>query len=123
MTEHAVEVAQPLELPAVVRRRLTSAELAGLAGLGAIALLPIPFGSFGFFVGQYALIYAILGLSVVVVTGPLPSWLLPQYPAYAFPERPRAQRRSGRRPGHLGRVRSVPDPPAREALRFCPRWY
>src|SRR5207302_127575 len=69
MTEHAVEVAQPLELPAVVRRRLTSAELAGLAGLGAIALLPIPFGSFGFFVGQYALIYAILGLSVVVVTG------------------------------------------------------
>ena len=69
MTEHTVEVSQPLELPAVVRRRLTSAELAGLAGLGAIALLPIPFGSFGFFVGQYALIYAILGLSVVVVTG------------------------------------------------------
>jgi len=69
MTQHAVEVMKPLELPSVVRRRLTSAELAGLAGLGAIALLPIPFGSFGFFVGQFALIYAILGLSVIVVTG------------------------------------------------------
>lgn len=69
MTQQAVEVMQPLELPSVVRRRLTGAELAGLAGLGAIALLPIPFGGFGFFVGQFALIYAILGLSVVVVTG------------------------------------------------------
>src|SRR5207302_11014216 len=69
MTQHAVEAMKPLELPSVVRRRLTSAELAGLAGLGAIALLPIPFGSFGFFVGHYALIYSILGLSAVVVTG------------------------------------------------------
>ncbi len=69
MTQQAVEVMQPLELPSIVRRRLTGAELAGLGGLGAIALLPIPFGGFGFFVGQFALIYAILGLSVVVVTG------------------------------------------------------
>jgi branched-chain amino acid transport system permease protein len=68
MTQAAVDLAPPLPLPGI-RRRLTSAELAGLAGLGAIALLPIPFGNFGFFVGQFALIYAILGLSVVVVTG------------------------------------------------------
>src|ERR1043166_2991666 len=47
MTQHAVEVMKPLELPSVVRRRLTSAELAGLAGLGAIALLPIPFAGIG----------------------------------------------------------------------------
>jgi len=50
-------------------RRLSRAELAGLAGLAAIAILPLPFGNFGFFVGQFALVYAILGLSVVVVTG------------------------------------------------------
>ena len=65
---HAVDLAGPMTLPGV-RRRLTGGEVAGLVGLGVIALMPIPFGSFGFFVGQFALIYAILGLSVVVVTG------------------------------------------------------
>ncbi len=35
----------------------------------AIALLPIPFGDFGFFVGQYGAVYAMIGLSVVIVTG------------------------------------------------------
>jgi branched-chain amino acid transport system permease protein len=69
MTQQAVDLAPPLPLHVGIRRRLTSAELAGLAGLGAIALLPLPFGNFGFFVGQFALVYAILGLSVVVVTG------------------------------------------------------
>jgi branched-chain amino acid transport system permease protein len=69
MTQQVVDLAPPMSLPAGIRRRLTGAEIAGLVGLGALALLPIPFGSFGFFVGQFALIYAILGLSVVVVTG------------------------------------------------------
>jgi ABC-type branched-subunit amino acid transport system permease subunit len=69
MTQAAVDLAPPMPLGEGIRRRLTGAEVAGLAGLGAIALLPIPFGSFGFFVGQFALVYAILGLSVVVVTG------------------------------------------------------
>ena len=44
-------------------------QLLGLAGLIAIALIPIPFGDFGFFVGAYALVYAMIGLSVTVVTG------------------------------------------------------
>jgi branched-chain amino acid transport system permease protein len=69
VTQHAVDLASGLPLSLGSRRRLSPAELAGLAGLGAIALLPLPFGNFGFFVGQFALIYAILGLSVVVVTG------------------------------------------------------
>src|SRR5207237_4270797 len=44
-------------------------QLLALAGLAVIALIPIPFGSFGFFVGAYALVYAMVGLSVTVVTG------------------------------------------------------
>ena len=34
-----------------------------------ISLIPIPFGDFGLFVGQYAAVYAMIGLSVVIVTG------------------------------------------------------
>ena len=52
-----------------IRRGPSRAQLFGGAGLVLIALVPIPFGDFGFFIGQYALVYAILGLSVVVVTG------------------------------------------------------
>jgi branched-chain amino acid transport system permease protein len=48
---------------------ISRAQLLGLAGLTLIALIPIPFGSFGFFVGAYALVYAMIGLSVTVVTG------------------------------------------------------
>ena len=48
---------------------ISRAALLGLAGLGLIALIPIPFGDFGFFVGSYALVYAMIGLSVTVVTG------------------------------------------------------
>ncbi|MGH2748733.1 MAG: branched-chain amino acid ABC transporter permease [Actinomycetota bacterium] len=51
------------------KRGLSRAQMVGLAGLAVLAALPIPFGNFGFFVGQYALVYAILGLSVIVVTG------------------------------------------------------
>jgi branched-chain amino acid transport system permease protein len=51
------------------RRRPTRSQLLGLASLALISLLPVPFGDFGYFIGQYATIYAILGLSVVVVTG------------------------------------------------------
>ena len=55
--------------PARPRWKPSRAQLIGLAGLVALSLLPIPFGDFGFFIGQYALIYAIIGFSVVVVTG------------------------------------------------------
>ena len=55
--------------PARPRFRVSRAQLIGLAGLALLSLLPIPFGDFGFFIGQYALIYAIIGFSVVVVTG------------------------------------------------------
>jgi branched-chain amino acid transport system permease protein len=61
-----------LESPPVappVRRGLSRVQLIGFGLLLLLAALPIPFGDFGFFVGQYALIYAILGMSVVVVTG------------------------------------------------------
>jgi len=51
------------------RWRPTRGHLIAAAALIGLAALPIPFGDFGFFVGQYALIYAIIGLSVVVVTG------------------------------------------------------
>jgi ABC-type branched-subunit amino acid transport system permease subunit len=39
------------------------------AGLVLVALLPIPFRDFGFFLGAFAAVYAMIGLSVVVVTG------------------------------------------------------
>ncbi|MGH2812032.1 MAG: branched-chain amino acid ABC transporter permease [Actinomycetota bacterium] len=59
-----------LEAPPAVRtRRLGLPQLLGLVGLTVLALIPVPFGDFGFFVGQYALVYAMLGLSVTVVTG------------------------------------------------------
>lgn len=51
------------------KRGLSGAQVVGLAGLAVLVALPIPFGNFGFFVGQFALVYAILGLSVIVVTG------------------------------------------------------
>jgi branched-chain amino acid transport system permease protein len=55
--------------PVVVRRGPSRAQMVGAGLLLLLAAVPIPFGDFGYFVGQYALIYAILGLSVVVVTG------------------------------------------------------
>jgi hypothetical protein len=54
---------------ATVTRGPTRTQLVGGGLLLLIAALPIPFGDFGFFIGQFALIYAILGMSVVVVTG------------------------------------------------------
>jgi branched-chain amino acid transport system permease protein len=65
-------VTEELEAPPVARvarRRPTRGQLLGLASLGLISVVPVPFGDFGYFIGQYATIYAILGLSVVVVTG------------------------------------------------------
>jgi branched-chain amino acid transport system permease protein len=59
----------PIALPALHRPRITRGHLLAGAGLILVALVPVPFGDFGFFVGQFALVYAILGLSVVVVTG------------------------------------------------------
>lgn len=51
------------------KRGLSRAQLIGFGLLLLLVALPIPFGDFGFFIGQYALIYAILGMSVVIVTG------------------------------------------------------
>ena len=53
------------------RRRFvpTRNQLLGFAGLAVIALLPVPFGDFGFFVGQYAAVYAMIALSIVILTG------------------------------------------------------
>jgi branched-chain amino acid transport system permease protein len=64
-------IAAALETPPVAPRRrgLSQTQLVGFGLLLLVAALPIPFGDFGFFVGQYALVYAILGMSVVVVTG------------------------------------------------------
>ncbi len=76
-TDIAVESAarpqttEPITPPAdsQPRRRPTRAQLLGGASLLLLILLPIPFGDFGYFVGQFGAIYAILGLSVIVVTG------------------------------------------------------
>jgi branched-chain amino acid transport system permease protein len=58
-------VRQPaFELPALPRSQLIA-----LLGLLLLALVPVPFGDFWFFVGAFALVYAMIGLSVVVVTG------------------------------------------------------
>jgi branched-chain amino acid transport system permease protein len=40
-----------------------------LLPLALLALLPVPFGDFGYFLGAFALVYAMIGLSVVVVSG------------------------------------------------------
>lgn len=65
-----LEEAPPPSAPASPRRaRLTRQRALGYLGLALLALVAVPFGDFGFFVGQFALIYTILGLSVVVVTG------------------------------------------------------
>lgn len=65
------ELVAPSETPPVTRskRGLSRTQLVGLGLLLLLAALPVPFGDFGFFIGQYALIYAILGMSVVIVTG------------------------------------------------------
>ena len=57
------------DLPEVRRSRFGSGRLVGAIGLALVALLPIPFGDFGFFLGAFAAVYAMIGLSVVVVTG------------------------------------------------------
>lgn len=51
------------------KRGLSHAQLIGFGLLLLLVALPIPFGDFGFFIGQYALVYAMLGMSVVIVTG------------------------------------------------------
>jgi branched-chain amino acid transport system permease protein len=66
------QVTETFDTPPATRARggrPTRSQLLGLASLAIISLVPVPFGDFGYFIGQYATIYAILGLSVVVVTG------------------------------------------------------
>ncbi len=53
-----------LRMPSVSRRR--AAVGIGLIGLG---FLPLAFGSFGLFIGTYVAVWAMLELSIVVVTG------------------------------------------------------
>ena len=58
---------QPLD-PA--RRRLIGSRYLILGvGLAIVVLLPVPFGDYGFFLGAFAAVYAMIGLSVIVVTG------------------------------------------------------
>lgn len=47
----------------------SGSQLLRLAGIALLASIPVPFGDFGFFIGQYAAVYAMIGLSVVIVTG------------------------------------------------------
>lgn len=63
------EPIQAEETASSARRRVTPGRLAGLVGLAAMIAAPLPFGDYGLFIGQFALVYAILGLSIVVVTG------------------------------------------------------
>lgn len=74
-TETVIEVtteeAAPLRVEAPAPRRGLRGVHA-LFGLGLVILVVVPgmiAGDFGFFVGQYAMVYAMLGLSVTVVTG------------------------------------------------------
>jgi len=58
---------QPLD---PVRRRLIGSRYLILGvGLAIVVLLPLPFGDYGFFLGAFAAVYAMIGLSVIVVTG------------------------------------------------------
>src|SRR2546430_2862378 len=66
------EVEAPRVLPPERWRLPISPRTLGtLAGLGALALVPVfcPNKPFPYFVGAYALVYAMIGLSVTVVTG------------------------------------------------------
>ncbi|MGH2711411.1 MAG: branched-chain amino acid ABC transporter permease [Actinomycetota bacterium] len=69
----AVESATPPSArdpqPAARPRLFSSKHLVAGAALLLVALLPVPFGDFGFFLGAFAAVYAMIGLSVVVVTG------------------------------------------------------
>ena len=70
-TAETTELEAAPKAPSSRRRSFvpTRNQLLGLAGLTLLSLLPVPFGDFGFFVGQYAAVYAMIGLSVVIVTG------------------------------------------------------
>src|SRR5207248_7310220 len=70
------EAVPQFETPAVLppaqwRLPIPRNTLLGLLGLGLIALIPVfwPNKPFPYFVGAYALTYAMIGLSVTVVTG------------------------------------------------------
>jgi len=74
-TEEVPQFETPSVTPPVEwRLPVSRTQLLGLAGLGLIALLPLLVQASGgsifwFYAGAYALIYAMIGLSVVVVTG------------------------------------------------------
>ena len=71
-TVEAAPAVEPILSPAPAGptlRRRSARRLLALLPLALVALLPIPFGNFGFFLGAFALVYAMIGLSVVVVSG------------------------------------------------------
>jgi len=61
---------QVIEAPSAVATKKTRRnQFIALGALAALGAVPIPFGDYGFFIGQYAAVYAMLGLSVTIVTG------------------------------------------------------
>lgn len=72
MSATAADIEAPAKVPSVSPPRSfvpTKGQWLGLIGLASLSLLPALWGKFGFFVGQYAAVYAMIGLSVVIVTG------------------------------------------------------
>ena len=72
--QQAAEQAPPVEAPVVLppegwRLPFSRNTLVSLGGLCLLALVPLPWGDYGFYIGAYAVIYAMIGLSVTVVTG------------------------------------------------------
>lgn len=61
----------PRAIPAPVARKplITRNQAVAAAVLALVAALPAAWGSFGYFIAAYALVYAMIGLSVVVITG------------------------------------------------------
>lgn len=65
----AEEVALPQAPPTVAQRGFRRAHIFIAVAIIGLAVVPRIFGDFGFFLGQVAAVYAMLGLSVTVVTG------------------------------------------------------
>lgn len=61
---------QIVEPPSTVSTKQTRRnQVLALLALAALGAIPIPFGDYGYFIGQYVAVFAMLGLSVTIVTG------------------------------------------------------